>query len=142
MTKHVLCAVDLTHLETEVHILNRAAELARFYGADLSVVTVLPDYGMPIVASYFNEGAMKEAVRLAEQQLRDFVQNALHDSGSVSQIIEIGTAYEKILATIDETAADLVVMGAHKPELADRFQGPNSARVARHASCSVLIVRS
>ena len=37
--------------------------------------------------------------------------------------------------------ADLVVMGAHKPDLIDRVQWPNSARVARYAEVSVLIVQ-
>ena len=41
MTKHILCALDLTHLETEGALLKKAADLAGFYGATLSVVTVL-----------------------------------------------------------------------------------------------------
>ncbi len=36
---------------------------------------------------------------------------------------------------------DHVVMGAHRPSLADYLLGPNSARVARHAGCSVTVVR-
>ena len=61
MTKHILCAVDLTHPESEVRLLKKSAELAEFYGATLSVVTVIPDYGMSIVGSYFKEGTMKAA---------------------------------------------------------------------------------
>ncbi len=45
MTKHVLCAVDLTHVNAEAKLLKKAAALAEFYGASLSVVTVIPDYG-------------------------------------------------------------------------------------------------
>jgi universal stress protein F len=32
-------------------------------------------------------------------------------------------------------------MGAHRPSLADFLLGPNSARVARHAGCTVTVVR-
>ncbi|PSL20053.1 universal stress protein [Shimia abyssi] len=141
MTDHVLCAVDLTHLKTEKNLLLRAAELATFYNASLSVVTVVPDYGMTIVGSYFKEGTMSSAVEAANTQLHDFVSQTLPDHGPVQHIVEVGTAYEKILDAIERSKADLVVLGAHKPNIMDKLQGPNSARVARHAHCSVLVVR-
>ncbi len=142
MTKHVLCAVDLSHLETEVGLLQKAAELATFYKASLSVVTVVPDYGMTIVGSYFKEGTMKSAVEMANEKLHAFVSENLKDSDDVQHIVEVGTPYEQILEAVKVAKADLVVMGAHKPELIDRLQGPNSARVARYAPCSLLIVRA
>ncbi|WP_417816907.1 universal stress protein [Tritonibacter scottomollicae] len=142
MTKHVLCAVDLTHMDAEKALLNRAAELATFYGATLSVVTVVPDYGMSIVGSFFKDGTMKEAVKEADRQLHDFVKANVPDMKGVQHIVEVGAnVYEMILDAIKRSEADLVVMGAHKPELMDRLQGPNSARVARYAKCSILIVR-
>lgn len=141
MTKHILCAVDLTQVKSEARLLHRAAELAKFYGATLSVVTVVPDYGMSIVGSYFEEGTMKAAVESANRQLHEFVQETLPDFGPVQHLVEVGTAYEMILDAVKRSGADLVVMGAHKPNLIDRLQGPNSARVARNATCSVLIVR-
>jgi len=142
MTKHILCAVDLTHMDTEATLLQRAAELATFYGATLSVVTVVPDYGMSIVGSFFKEGTMKAAVKEADKQLHAFVKTHVPDMKNVQHIVEVGAnVYEMILDAIKRADADLVVMGAHRPELMDRLQGPNSARVARYAKCSVLIVR-
>jgi len=141
MTKHVLCAVDLTHGESERALLKRAAELAAFYGASLSVVTVVPDYGMSIVGSFFREGTMREAVEATNRQLHAFVDEVLPGHGHVQHIVEVGTVYEQILDAIKRAEADLVVMGAHKPDLVDRVQGPNSARVARYADVSVLVVR-
>lgn len=139
--KHVLCAIDLTHLESEGNLLRTAADLATFYGAGLSVVTVVPDYGMSIVGSYFKEGTMKSAVKAADEQLHGFVRKTLPDFDNVQHIVEVGTVYEMVLDAIERSNADLVVMGAHKPNLMDRLQGPNSARVSRHAPCSVLVVR-
>jgi len=141
MTKHVLCAVDLSHLDTEVSLLKKAAELATFYKASLSVVTVVPDYGMTIVGSFFKEGTMKSAVEAANQTLHEFVEANVSGLGKVQHVVEVGTPYEQILEAVIVAKADLVVMGAHKPELMDRLQGPNSARVARYAPCSVLVVR-
>jgi nucleotide-binding universal stress UspA family protein len=141
MTQHILCAVDVTHLDTEGPLLRKAADLAKFYNATLSVVTVVPDYSMSIVGSYFKDGTMKDAVAAADKQLHDFVKTTLPEFGQVQHIIEVGTAYEMILDAINRAQADLVVIGAHRPTLMDKLQGPNSARVARQAPCSVLVVR-
>lgn len=141
MTRHILCAVDLTHKETEARLLKKAAELAEFYGAELSVVTVIPDYGMSIVGSYFPDDTMRKAAEAANTQLHAFVKATLPGASHVQHIVEVGSVYKMILDAIKRSKADLVVMGAHKPDLIDRVQGPNSARVARHADVSVLIVR-
>ena len=141
MTQHVLCAVDLQHPESEAKILRKAADLARFYGATLSVVTVIPDYGMSIVGSYFEAGTMRQATADVNVKLHDFVKATVPDMEGVQHIVELGTVYESILDAIKRSKAELVVMGAHKPDVVDRIQGPNSARVARHTDASVLIVR-
>lgn len=52
-----------------------------------------------------------------------------------------GTIYEKIVDAANDLGAELIIMAAHRPSLKDYLLGPNSARVARHASCSVQIVR-
>ncbi|MDJ0824286.1 MAG: universal stress protein [Rhodobacter sp.] len=141
MTQHVLCAVDLQHAEAEKKVLRRAADLAKFYGATLSVVTVIPDYGMSIVGTYFEEGTLQKAADEANAQLHDFINKTLPDHGAVQHLVEVGNVYEMILDAIERSEADLVVIGAHKPSLMDRIQGPNSDRVARYAKVSVLIVR-
>ena len=41
-----------------------------------------------------------------------------------------------------EIGADLIVMGSHRPELADYLLGANAAKVVRHADCSVMVVRA
>ncbi len=141
MTEHVLCAVDLTHKKAEAELLKKAAALADFYGASLSVVTVIPDYGMSFVGSFFPQGTMKAAVKDADTQLHEFVADTLPDATGVQHIVEVGTVYEMVLDAIKRSQADLVVIGAHKPDLTERIQGPNSARVARYAPCSVLVMR-
>lgn len=139
--KHILCAIDLTHVETEKKVLHTAVELSNLYDATLSVVTVIPDYGMSIVGSYFKDGTMELALEDANRQLRDFVKQTLPNFNDVQYIVEVGTIYEKILDVVKRSNTDLVVIGAQKPNLMDHLQGPNSARVSRQASCSVLVVR-
>ncbi|MCT4556139.1 MAG: universal stress protein [Pelagimonas sp.] len=142
MTRHILCAVDLTHGDAEQALLREAAALADFHGATLSVVTVIPDYGMTIVGSFFKEGTMKDALQAASDQLHVLVAQALPGRDAVQHIVKSGTVYEEVLDAVDIAQADLIVIGAHKPDLADRLQGPNSSRVVRKSPCSVLVVRS
>lgn len=141
MTKHVLCAVDLTHADDARRILKEANGLAGYYGAALSVVTVVPDYGTAFVGSFFEEGTLKKAIDAANAALHRLVDEVLPGHEKVQHIVECGNVYEEILHAIDECDADLVVIGAHKPDLVDRLQGPNSARVARYAKVSVLVLR-
>ena len=141
MTRHILCAVDLTHADDAKTILAEAGRVAGLEGAGLSVVTVLPDYGTSFVGSFFKDGTLKEAATSASDTLRAMVAEVLPDQGQVQHIVEIGNAYEKGLSAADDCGADLIMVGAHKPDLSDRIIGPNAARVVRHATVSVLVVR-
>ena len=62
--------------------------------------------------------------------------------GSAFDVIaRYGTVYQEILNVAEEIAATQIVMAAHRPSLADYLIGPNTARVVRHAKCSVQVVR-
>ena len=141
MTSHILCAVDLTHDEDARAILAEAGKLAKMYEAALSVVCVLPDYGSSWVGSFFKEGTLHAAAEAANAALHKMVEETLPDFGQVQCIVEIGSVYEKVIQAIGEAQADMVVVGAHKPDLKDRIIGPNAARIARTAPVSVLVVR-
>ena len=141
MTDHILCSVDLTHEDEAGKLLTEAHKLAGFYGATLSVVTVLPDYGSSWVGSFFKDGTLHEAAEAASVALHKLVSACLPDAQGIQHIVEIGVVYEKVLQAIELSQADLVIVGAHKPDLADRLLGPNAARIARHAGISTLVLR-
>lgn len=141
MTDHILCSVDLTHEDEAAKLLQEAHKLAGFYDATLSVVTVLPDYGSSWVGSFFKEGTLHGAAEAASDALHKLVRSTLPQAEGVQHIVEIGVVYEKVLEAITLSHADLVIVGAHKPDFADRFLGPNAARIARHAGVSTLVLR-
>ena len=121
--------------------MSEAQKLAEPQGAHLSIVTVLPDYGSSFVGSFFKEGTLKEAAQAARTALRELVDSVLQNADHVQCIIEIGTVYEEVLDAAKKCDADFIIVGAHKPNLADRIIGPNAARVARHADVSVMVAR-
>jgi nucleotide-binding universal stress UspA family protein len=52
-----------------------------------------------------------------------------------------GRVYDQIIEAANRVGADVIVMGSHRPELKDYLLGPNAARVVRHATQSVFVVR-
>ena len=141
MTKHILCAVDLTHEVDAMALIAEADRLAQFEGATLSIVTALPDYGSSFVGSFFKEGTLKEAIAAANKALHAIADKVVSKGIKVQCIVEVGAAYEEILDAAEKCQADLIIVGAHKPDLASRILGPNAARVVRNAKVSVLVVR-
>ena len=141
MTKHILCAVDLTHDADARALLAEAGRLAKLYSARLSAITVLPDYGSSWVGTFFQEGALDEARRTAAAALERMVAEVLPQQENARCMVALGSVYDKVLQAIAACGADLVIVGAHRPDFKDRLLGPNAARVVRNASISVLVIR-
>ena len=131
----------MTHMDEARSLLKEAEKLAEFYGTALSVATVLPDYNSSWVGSFFKDGTLKEAAAAANDALHTLVREALPEREQVQHIVKIGVVYEQVLEAITECGADLVIVGAHKPDIADKLLGPNSARVARLSPVSTLVLR-
>lgn len=141
MYTDTLLPIDLNHDSSWHKALPTAVEYAKAFGAKLHVLTVVPDFGMAIVGSYFPEGFETKAREEANQRLHQFVKDHVPPELSVQHIVAEGTTYKEILRVADELQVDLIVMAAHRPELQDYFLGPTPERVVRHATRSVLVVR-
>lgn len=142
MFKNVLLAVDLNHESSWKKALPVALANCKAFGARLHVVMVMPDFGMPFVASQFPEEFVKKLHTEAEQHLKDFVdKHVAPEIDAQSSVLPGGTVYSRILDYTKNNAIDLIVMTAYRPDLKDFLLGPNAERVARHTSASVLIVR-
>ena len=141
MYQRILLAVDLQGDTTQDRAIETAVELARTHGGKLHVMSVVPDYGMSVVGTYFPKDFEKNAFKAAQEQLHAFTAERVPGEIPLREIVTQGTIYERILSTATEIDATLIVVGSHRPELRDYLIGPNSARVVRHAMCSVLVVR-
>jgi len=139
--EHILCAVDLSDENDTRNILAEAEKITALYGARLSVVTVVPDYGSSWVGSFFKEGTLKLATQAAMERLRKLTEETITTGVKVRHIVEVGTTYEQVLHAADTVSADLILVGAHKPDLASRIVGPNASRIVRFAKASVMVLR-
>ncbi len=141
MYKNILLTVDLTDPTSWRKALPAALELCRVEGATLHMLSVVPDFGMTVVAQYFPEEFQKKAVEQARQELQDLSAAQVPAGVKVKHVVAYGTIYEEIIDTAKTIDADLIVIASHRPELKDYLIGPNAARVVRHADRSVLVVR-
>ncbi|NOD63414.1 MULTISPECIES: universal stress protein [unclassified Ruegeria] len=143
MTRSVLCAIDISNGEIDVPVLQKAAALADLEGAQLDVVTVLPDFGESWVSGFFEPDFHDKAFEEAQATLTSLCVKALGSerNESIRHVVATGTAYQEILKTAEGAGSDLIVIGAHKPDFKDYLLGPNASRVVRHSSVSVYVVR-
>ncbi len=143
MTRTVLCAIDINRPDEEAHVLEMAKKMADLDNAQLDVITVVPDFGATVVGAYFQDHHVKTARDGAAQALNDLVIGKIgaEANDKVRHIVAVGNAYEEVLKAAELSKADLIVIGAHRPDFKDYLLGPNAARVVRHSNCSVFVVR-
>lgn len=141
MYKNVLLAIDLEHKGSWKKALPVAIDMCKKNKAVLRVMTVVPDLGTSLVAQYFPKGYEKKVAQGVLKQLKVFVKENVPDDIKVQHVVGEGTVYEAILSVANKTKVDLIILESQRKELKRYLLGPNAARVVRHASCSVLVVR-
>jgi nucleotide-binding universal stress UspA family protein len=142
MYSNILLPVDLSDEHSWRKALPTAVALSDTFEAVLHVITVVPEFGLPMVGQFFPADYEAKLHRQVAKQLADFVAEQMPDRTGVKRIVAAGRIYQQIVDAAKRIQADLIVMGSHRPELSDYLLGPNAARVVRHARCSVMVVRA
>jgi nucleotide-binding universal stress UspA family protein len=141
MYENILVAIDLND-ETSVHKqLLSAVELARKFGAQLHVLTIVREVEAILLAKAVPLGydlIVTDLENRLAALIRRINAEDLHPKILVAQGQSI---YAEILGIAEEAEADLVVVGSHRPAMKDYLLGSNASRVMRHARCSVLVAR-
>jgi nucleotide-binding universal stress UspA family protein len=133
---HVLCPVDFS--PNSQHALDHASAIANRNGATLTLLHVfasLPTMDLPPLVL---------SVRDRERLIRDMRQMAIRVPERVPlefRVREAGYVHDEILAQLDETRADLLVLGTHGRSGFQRlFLGSVTEKVIRKAGCPTLVV--
>ena len=141
MYKHILVPVDLNDKHSWRKALPTAIRLCEAFQATLHLVTVLPEISSPIVAQYFPEDYEDKVREHARKALKEFADAQVPDAIECHPVVAEGRIYKMILEVAKKVSIELIVMGSHTPEISDFLLGPNAAKVVRHATCSVMVVR-
>ncbi|MDR5858931.1 universal stress protein [Halomonas eurihalina] len=142
MYSKILLPVDLNAEASWSKALPTALTLCRSFGASLHVVTVLPDYQMPLVGSYFPSGFAEKAREAVSEAQHEFIRDKVPEDIQVQSVIVEGSPWEAIIKASKKVEADLIVMASHtKRKFVDYVLGPNAEHVVHHSKVSVMIVR-
>ena len=117
--------------------------------ARMYLMTVVPGVPAGLDVRYAIRGEMQGS---ADYPLQEWKEDAAKRLGEIANeqipealragvVVRNGTVYREIVEAARDLDIAQIVMGAHTPSLADFLLGPNSARVARHAGCTVTVVR-
>ncbi len=148
--KKILVPIDLSHESTWTAALPEAFELAGALDGEVTIMTVIPEVVGGLDWRYAIRGEregseeldVKGVVADAKTRLEQIGKEFAPKGAGFDVLARYGTIYEEILNVAEDLKADQIVMAAHRPSLADYLIGPNTARVVRHAKCSVNVVRN
>ena len=143
---HIVCPVDLSG--TSARALAHAATLARWYGADLTVMHVhqmllsplmtVGPYAGPAMPAAFSDA---ERAQLDAALAHFVAAHALPDVRVRTALVEHVNVAAAILSHVDQVRADFVVIGTEGRSGLDRLLlGSVAERVLRKANCPVLTV--
>ncbi len=141
MYKKIFVPIDINQASSWELALPKAINIAKSDDAKLILFTVVPDFGMAMVGSFFPRDYAEKAMVHAEHELNAVARNHVPNGVDVKCYVRHGTIYKEINRTANKLGADLIVLASHRPETADFLLGPNAARVVRHARQSVFVVR-
>ncbi len=112
-------------------------------GARLYVLSIVPDgmFRMSVVAQAIPKDFERKLTDQAKEQLDTLVEGHVVEGLDVESVVRHGSVYKEALTFARDVEADLIVMGAHKPDMADYLLGSNASQIVRHAKCSVWVVR-
>jgi nucleotide-binding universal stress UspA family protein len=140
MYKTILVPVDLADPETSRPALDQAVALATAGGGNVRLIyirSIMPVTYMEFVPPSFDLDQQREA----EEGLAEIAQGVALPKERVSSVVRLGSVYHEVLDEADKAAADLIVVGSHRPSMSTYLLGSNATTIVRHAKISVLVVR-
>ncbi len=142
MFRDILVPIDLNAPAMWERALQTAVEIASLEGGRLHLMSVIPEFGLPVVGQYFPADYEKRVRDDILAKLEAIAREQIPEGVDVGLIVAQGSVWREIVREAREREVDLVIMGSHRPGVEDYVLGANATRVAQRAPCSVLIVRS
>jgi len=141
MFKKILVPIEVDYPDTAKAVYQKAAAHAKLSGAEIQLVSVMPGFGMPLVASYITEEVRQEAAVRFKESVEQFIKENCDEN--VSFKIRTGKNWEEIIKAADKWGADLIVVYHNRRrDINEIFSNTCSQRVADNANCSVLRLRN
>ena len=141
MFTKILVPVDIDYPNTARSVYLKALAIAKLSNAEIKLVSVMTDFGMPIVAAYISEEIRRAAADRFKDAIETFIEKNCQPP--ISYTIRTGKNWQEIIRAADKWGADLIVVyHNHRREINEVFSRSCSQSVADRASCSVLRLRN
>ncbi len=141
MFKKILVPIDVDRPVAARIVYEYASKIAKISDAEVKLISVMPGFGMPIVASYVSDKVRSEAMAEFKTALDTFVKENCDES--VTYHVRAGKNWRQIVKMADKWEADLIIVYHNKRrEINEAFSHTCSDHVYRNASCSVLRLRN
>jgi universal stress protein F len=136
MFKTILVPIDMAHVVEGKANIDIAAQHAAA-GAKIILLNVVEEIP-PWAAAELPTNLIPESLSRAKAEL-----GAVAKATGQTLEVEVrdGRSYKTILDVAKEKKVDLIIIASHRPGLQDYFLGSTAAKVVRHATCSVLVMR-
>jgi nucleotide-binding universal stress UspA family protein len=143
MFNKILLPVDLQETSLSDRAAEIAIDLADHCDSEIIVLTVIPDFGMPLVANYFPDDAMQKAQADVRKELARFVDKRFDKRGDIPVKIDVaqGSPHKVVLHYAALHHIDLIIVPSRAKEISKIFLGSSAAQIAERAHCSVMVVR-
>jgi len=137
----ILVPVDLSTEDVTKKLCQTANDLAEKYTGEIRLMTVMPDYGMPLVASYFPDDAQDKLKQDMMQKLEKLAEQTISVKTSIH--LDQGKRIREVLNEIENYQPGLLMIGCRpKQSRSSQFLlGSFASGISDRASCSVMIVR-
>ena len=140
MFKKILVPVDPNEIEFATPAITAAAGLAEQSGGEVLLVGVLP-----VMNGYVTEFLPADFEAGFEKETQDRISTVAVESGlkpgRFAIRLRTGSVYHEVIDEAKESAVDLIVVTSHRPQMSTYLLGSNAAKIVRHATCSVLVLR-
>ena len=141
MFKKILVPIDIDYPRTAASVYQKAAAIAGLSKAAIRLVSVMPGFGMPIVASYISDEMREKTENQFKESLETFIEANCDET--VTYRVRIGKNWEEIIKAADNWEADLIIVYHNRRrKFNEVFSGSCSQRVSDNAHCSVLRLRN
>ncbi|MFZ5961555.1 universal stress protein [Thalassococcus sp. BH17M4-6] len=151
MPNRILVPVDLADpANTQAVLAGAVKQWNTLKDPELILMTVVPEmvagldwrYAIRGETGGSEEWDVKKALKATIAHLNDVAADQIPDGVTFKTVARHGTVYEEVLEVAKELQVDQIVIGAHRPKASDFLLGANAARIVRHATCSVTVIRN
>lgn len=141
MFRKILVPLDLQDIKGSERTLKRISDYAD-ENAEIHLMSVLPGFQMPMVASYFPKEAMADALKAMQSELNQLGARLLAGQNFSVDVSE-GKPHKVIVERAKSLDVDLIIINAQKHGAVEKMVlGSVAMKVTERAKCSVLVLKA